>query len=140
VSRDQDMTKSIGSVMMLTPTGGAHRLDPAHDRDQHARGHADGRVSSCCHLAHGGGCLVTPGAGRFTTGVEAVRRYWAAGGKGVLGLNLEGPFINPKKRGARVAEGDGARTRAGRSLHNMARDGPRYSQRLRCRGAKWYSI
>lgn len=32
--------------------------------------------------------------------IEAVRRYWEEGGPGVLGLHLEGPFINPEKKGA----------------------------------------
>jgi len=34
--------------------------------------------------------------------IDAVREYWKIGGKGVLGLLLEGPWINPIKRGAHV--------------------------------------
>lgn len=33
-------------------------------------------------------------------GIEACRAYWAGGGKGLLGLHLEGPYFNPEKRGA----------------------------------------
>ena len=34
--------------------------------------------------------------------IKAVRDYWAGGGEGVYGLHLEGPWINPLRRGAHV--------------------------------------
>jgi N-acetylglucosamine-6-phosphate deacetylase len=36
--------------------------------------------------------------------IDAVKKYWAQGGKGVLGLHLEGPYLNIKKRGAHIKE------------------------------------
>jgi N-acetylglucosamine-6-phosphate deacetylase len=34
--------------------------------------------------------------------IDAVHAYWKRGGKGVWGLHLEGPWLNPVKRGAHV--------------------------------------
>jgi N-acetylglucosamine-6-phosphate deacetylase len=38
----------------------------------------------------------------FMEGAKAVRAYWQAGGKGLLGLHLEGPYLNPLKKGAHI--------------------------------------
>lgn len=34
--------------------------------------------------------------------IDAVREYWSLGGEGIIGLHLEGPWINPIKRGAHI--------------------------------------
>lgn len=34
--------------------------------------------------------------------IDAVRAYWNEGGKGCMGLHVEGPWINPQKKGAHI--------------------------------------
>lgn len=38
----------------------------------------------------------------FYKGIDAVKDYWQQGGKGCVGLHLEGPWLNPVKRGAHI--------------------------------------
>lgn len=34
--------------------------------------------------------------------IDAIREYWKEGGKGCIGLHVEGPWINPAKKGAHI--------------------------------------
>lgn len=38
----------------------------------------------------------------FHACIDAVRAYWKQGGRGCLGLHVEGPWINPSKKGAHL--------------------------------------
>lgn len=38
----------------------------------------------------------------FRNCIDAVRNYWQEGGEGILGLHLEGPWLNPIRRGAHI--------------------------------------
>jgi N-acetylglucosamine-6-phosphate deacetylase len=55
-----------------------------------------------------GGCtqfmitLATNSIGKFVRGLEVARQYRNNGGKGLLGVHLEGPYINPAKKGAHL--------------------------------------
>lgn len=46
--------------------------------------------------------MATNSLEKFKKGMEAVRLYRQQGGRGLLGLHLEGPYINPVKRGAHI--------------------------------------
>jgi N-acetylglucosamine-6-phosphate deacetylase len=55
-----------------------------------------------------GGCtqfmitLATNSIEKFVRGLEVARQYRNNGGKGLLGVHLEGPYINPVKKGAHL--------------------------------------
>lgn len=38
----------------------------------------------------------------FHQSIDAIKDYWSKGGEGVLGIHLEGPWINPVRRGAHI--------------------------------------
>ncbi|MBL7730965.1 MAG: N-acetylglucosamine-6-phosphate deacetylase [Chitinophagaceae bacterium] len=63
------------------------------------------KLADYCRSGGAAFCLTTLATNElpvFKKGIDAVREYWQQGGTGVYGLHLEGPWINPVKRGAHV--------------------------------------
>ena len=59
------------------------------------------------HCRSGGAAFCLPTVATNTKNVfykcvDAVKDYWNKGGEGILGLHIEGPWINPVKRGAHI--------------------------------------
>ncbi len=63
------------------------------------------KLREYCEKGGAAYCLATAATNTrevFYQCIDAVRDYWAQQGKGILGLHLEGPWINPLKRGAHI--------------------------------------
>lgn len=64
-------------------------------------------LSKYCNNGGAAFCLATVATNTYDvifTCIDAVRNFWQQGGEGILGLHVEGPWINPVKRGAHVEE------------------------------------
>lgn len=63
------------------------------------------RLVDYCRTGGAAWCLPTIATNTqevFFKSIDAVRDYWSKGGKGILGIHLEGPWINKVKRGAHI--------------------------------------
>lgn len=63
------------------------------------------KLNNYCRAGGAAYCLPTVATnsyGVFQRCIDAVRDYWHRDGKGILGVHLEGPWINPSKRGAQI--------------------------------------
>lgn len=63
------------------------------------------RLVEYCNKGGAAYCLPTVATNTkdvFFRSIDAVKDYWNTGGKGILGLHIEGPWINPVKRGAHL--------------------------------------
>lgn len=67
-------------------------------------------IAACYDYCRAGGAvqfyitLATNSLEVFMKGIDAVRAYWEQGGRGLGGLHLEGPYLNPAKKGAHLEQ------------------------------------
>ena len=64
------------------------------------------RLDEYCKKGGAAFCLPTVATNKkeiFFKCIDAIKDYWNKGGEAVLGLHIEGPWINPAKRGAHIA-------------------------------------
>ena len=65
------------------------------------------RLNEYCRSGGAAYCLPTVATNTyqvFHQSIDAIRDYWEKGGEGVLGIHLEGPWINPVKKGAHIED------------------------------------
>ncbi len=63
------------------------------------------KLKEYCEKGGAGFCLPTVATNTkevFYKSIDAIKDYWSKGGEGTLGIHLEGPWINPIKRGAHI--------------------------------------
>jgi len=63
------------------------------------------KLNEYCNKGGAAFCLPTAATNKydiFYKCIDAVKDYWAKKGKGILGLHIEGPWINKVKRGAHI--------------------------------------
>jgi N-acetylglucosamine-6-phosphate deacetylase len=63
------------------------------------------RLKGYCNKGGAAYCLPTVATNSrevFYKCIDAIRTYWKGGGEGILGLHIEGPWINAAKKGAHI--------------------------------------
>jgi len=63
------------------------------------------KLKEYCYNGGAAYCLPTVATNKmdvFYKCIDAMKDYWSQGGEGILGLHIEGPWINPVKRGAHI--------------------------------------
>jgi N-acetylglucosamine-6-phosphate deacetylase len=80
---------------------GAHEKLFSVYRDTHSLS----LLNEYCNKGGAAFCMPTVATNKpavFIECIDAIRNYWQEGGKGILGLHAEGPWINSSKRGAHI--------------------------------------
>lgn len=63
------------------------------------------KLTEYCRKGGAAYCLPTAATNSsdvFYRCIDTIRTYWSEGGQGVLGLHIEGPWINPVRKGAHI--------------------------------------
>ena len=106
--KNENNVNDLGNIL-LAPSFIDIQLYGAHNRLLSVFPDAETVEEIVKYCATGGAswCLPTVASNTYKVifkCVDAVKDYWSQDGKGVIGLHVEGPWLNPIKRGAHREE------------------------------------
>lgn len=106
-SQINQSTNKLINCKTLVPSFIDIQIYGAHGKLLAVQPNADALFSLYDYCSHGGALHFMPTVATnsydvFYKCIDAVKDYWQQGGKGCLGLHIEGPWINKIKRGAHI--------------------------------------
>lgn len=106
--KNENNVNDLGNIL-LAPSFIDIQLYGAHNRLLSVFPDAEtvGEIVKYCATGGASWCLPTVASNTYDVifkCIDAVKAYWSEDGKGVIGLHVEGPWLNPIKRGAHKEE------------------------------------
>lgn len=107
VSLDKEMTAEHFPGCFLAPAFIDLQIYGAHKKLLAVYPEADSlfKLNEYCNNGGAAFCLPTVSTNTYEVlykCIDAIKDYWNKGGQGILGFHIEGPWINPVKKGAHI--------------------------------------